>query len=126
ALATPKEIFVRIDSQVCFSITSFFLETRNCPPAVYNAVTANNDGLNDFFFIDGLKDIFLNFKLYIYNRWGTLIWKGDNNSENWHGQSSEGIHLNGNLVPDGTYFYVLDLNDPDYPNPLTGYVYLTR
>lgn len=126
ANATPKEIFVRIEDENCYSITSFFLDTRNCPPTVYNAVTANNDGLNDFFFIDGLRDIFTNFKLYIYNRWGTLVWTGNNNTENWYGLATKGIEINGNNLPDGTYFYVLDLNDPDYPNALNGFVYLTR
>lgn len=126
ALTTPKEIFVRIEDENCYSITSFLLETKNCPPTPYNAVTANGDGLNDFLFFEGLRDIFTNFKLYIYSRWGRLIWEGDNNSENWFGQSSKGAELHIGDAPDGTYFYILDLNDADYPNPLTGFVYLTR
>lgn len=126
ANSTPKEIFVRIENENCFSITSFLLETKNCPPTLYNAITANGDGLNDFLHFEGLRDIFTNFKLYIYSRWGRLVWEGNNNSENWYGQSSKGIELNIGDVPDGTYFYILDLNDADYPTPLTGFVYLTR
>ncbi|MBA9075270.1 gliding motility-associated-like protein [Flavobacterium gossypii] len=126
ASVTPKEIFVRIEDENCYSITSFLLDTKNCPPTVYNAVTANDDGWNDFFFIDGLRDIFLNFELLIYNRWGTLVWTGNNNTENWYGKATKGIEINGTNLPDGTYYYVLDLNDPDYKTPLTGYVYLTR
>jgi hypothetical protein len=53
ALTTPKEIFVRINNGECFVVTQFILETYNCPPTVYNAVSANNDGMNDGFFIDG-------------------------------------------------------------------------
>ena len=56
----------------------------------------------------------------------TAVGEGNNNSENWYGQSSKGIELNIGDVPDGTYFYILDLNDADYPTPLTGFVYLTR
>lgn len=126
ASSTPKEIFVRIEDENCYSITSFLLDTKNCPPTVYNAVTANDDGWNDFFFIRGLRDIFVNFKLSIYNRWGTLVWTGNNDTENWYGQATKGIQIGGNDLPDGTYYYVLDLNDPDYKTPLTGYVYLTR
>lgn len=126
ASVTPKEIFVRIEDENCYSITSFLLDTKNCPPTVYNAVTANDDGWNDFFFIDGLRDIFLNFELLIYNRWGTLVWTGNNNTENWYGKATKGIEISGTNLPDGTYYYVLDLNDPDYRTPLTGYVYLTR
>lgn len=126
AQSTPKEIFVRIDDGICFAITSFFLDTKKCKPLVHNAFTPNNDSVNDYFQIDGLRDIFLNFKLSIFNRWGTLIWKGGQNTENWYGQATEGALLNGNQVPDGTYFYVLELNDTDYPEALTGWVYLTR
>ena len=123
---TPKEIFVRIFDGNCYSITSFFLMTKNCPPTVYNAFTPNDDTINDYFQIDGLRDIFMNFKLFIYNRWGTLIWKGSQNTENWYGQTTEGTVISGNQVPDGTYYYVLELHDPDYPKPMTGWVYLTR
>lgn len=126
ASVTPKEIFVRIEDENCYSITSFLLDTKNCPPTVHNAVTANDDGWNDFFFIDGLRDIFMNFELFIYNRWGALVWTGNNRTENWYGRATKGIEFNGTNLPDGTYYYVLDLNDPDYKSPLTGYVYLTR
>lgn len=123
---TPKEIFVRINGENCFNITSFFLKTRNCPPVIYNAFTPNDDTINDYFQIDGLRDIFMNFKLFIYNRWGTLIWKGGQHTENWYGQTTEGTVISGNKVPDGTYYYVLELHDSDYPKPMTGWVYLTR
>lgn len=123
AVATPKEIFVRIENEHCYSITSFNLFTRNCPPIVYNAVSANNDGANDGFYIEGLRDIFVNFKIEIYNRWGKHLWTGTQEKPDWNGNVSEGI---GNQkAPAGTYFYVLYLNDADYPKPLTGYLYLT-
>jgi gliding motility-associated-like protein len=121
---TPKEIFVRIENQNCYAISSFNLTTRNCPPTVYNAVSANGDGLNDTFFIEGLRDIFVNFKLEIYNRWGKHLWTGTNNKENWDGTVEHGI---GNYkAPDGTYFYLLYLNDPDYPETLVGYLYIAQ
>ena len=124
AITTPKEIFVRIFNQNCFSITSFLLTTRNCPPTVYNYVSVNNDTYNDTFTIGGLRDIFLNFKLEIYNRWGRLLWIGNNDKENWDGYVKEGF---GNKnAPDGTYFYLLFLNDIDYPEPLKGFLYLNH
>lgn len=124
AQTTPKEIFVRIENQNCYTISSFNLTTRNCPPTVYNAVSANGDGLNDTFFIEGLRDIFVNFKLEIYNRWGKHLWTGTNNKENWDGTVEHGI---GNYkAPDGTYFYLLYLNDPDYPDTLVGYLYIAQ
>ena len=126
ALSTPKTIYVRLENANCSSITSFILETKNCPPIVHNFVSANNDGTNDTFHIDGLKDIFLKYKISIYNRWGTLIWTGINSSQEWDGFATNGILLDNKEIPAGTYFYIIDLNDPDYSEPLTGYLYLTR
>jgi gliding motility-associated-like protein len=126
AQATPKEIFVRIDDGTCSSVTSFLLIAKNCPPKIYNYVSANNDGTNDSFFIDGLRDIFVNFELQIFNRWGALIWEGNNQTEDWRGIATKGLRVNGNEVPDGTYYYVLDLNDPGYPEPFAGFLFLNR
>jgi gliding motility-associated-like protein len=122
AQTTPKEIFVRIENVNCYSINSFNLNTRNCPPTIYNAVSADSDGYNDTFFIDGLRDVFVDFKLEIYNRWGKHLWTGTNNKEDWDGIVPNGI--GGEIAPAGTYFYILYLNDPDFPEPMIGYLYI--
>ncbi|MGV9003602.1 T9SS type B sorting domain-containing protein [Flavobacterium sp.] len=124
AATTPKEIFIRIENQECFSVTSFDLLTRNCPPTIYNYISANDDTINDVFTIDGLRDIFLTFEIEIYNRWGKLLWTGNQNSEDWNGYVKEGIGLK--KATDGTYFYLLFLNDKDYPQPLTGFLYINH
>ena len=124
AITTPKEIFVRISNGNCFSITSFLLTTRNCPPTVYNFVSVNNDGANDGFTIGGLRDIFLDFKLEIYSRWGRLLWTGNQNTQDWDGYVKEGFGSKN--APEGTYFYLLFLNDVDYPEPLRGFLYLNH
>ncbi|KGD67028.1 hypothetical protein LG45_12420 [Flavobacterium aquatile LMG 4008 = ATCC 11947] len=126
AIATPKEIFIRVENENCFAITSFLLEVRNCPPTVYNYVSANNDNYNETFFIKGLSDIFINFELEVYNRWGRLVWQGNNQTEDWDGFSTKGFRLDNDLSPKGTYYYLLFLNDPDYPQPLTGFLYLEK
>ena len=123
---TPKEIFIRLENANCFSITSFLLVIKNCPPTIYNFISANNDGFNDSFVIDGIKDIFFNYELTIYNRWGVLLWKGTNNLGFWKGEVNTRKETFGNEVPDGTYYYVLQLNDPDYPQPFVGYLYFTK
>ena len=126
AQSNPEEIFVRIENGNCYLTTSFLLKTRNCPPKVYNYVSANNDGDNDTFFVEGLRDVFVNFQLQIYNRWGALVWSGDNTTEDWYGFSNEGNRISGDKLTEGTYYYILNLNDPEYPNVLTGFIHLTR
>lgn len=124
AQTTPKQIFVRIKGADCFTTTSFLLTVKPCPPIVYNAVSVNGDGLNDTFHIEGLRDVFINFKLYIYNRWGKEVWTGNNNTPDWDGYIKDGI--GNNQAPDGTYFYILYLNDPNYPDALKGYLYMNH
>ena len=126
AATTPKEIFIRVENENCFAITSFFLNVRNCPPTVYNYVSPNNDNYNETFFIKGLRDIFVNFELEVYNRWGRLVWQGNNQTNDWDGFSTKGFKLDNELSPKGTYYYLLFLNDPDYPQPLTGFLYLEK
>jgi gliding motility-associated-like protein len=123
---TPRTIYMRIENEPCPSIAPLTLTVENCPPTVYNFISANEDGSNDFFFVDGLRNIFLNFEIKIFNRWGYLIWKGNQNTADWRGEVTEEIKWNGNIAPDGTYFYVLHLNDANYPTPLQGFVFITR
>lgn len=123
---TPKTIYIRIDNEDCFTIIPFEIKIRNCPPTIYNFISANNNGYNDSFFIDGLKDIFINYELFVYNRWGVLLWKGKNDDPFWQGEVTERKSFQGGNAPEGTYYYVLELNDPDYLAPFVGYLYLTR
>lgn len=105
----------------CFSINILPLEIENCPPTVYNLFSPNGDGVNEEFTIEGLKNIFTEYELLVYNRYGSLVYKGNNNTPNW-----KGTHLNtGKKLPEGTYFYSLNFHD-NKNKPLTGWVYLNR
>ena len=88
ATSTPKEIFIRIENDNCYTTTSFILTTKNCPPVVYNYISANGDNVNPVFFVEGLRDVFLNFEIEIYNRWGQLVWTGNNSTPDWDGLSN--------------------------------------
>lgn len=124
ASTTPAEVFVRVSNSHCFSITSFRLTTTNCPPTVYNFISANNDGTNDEFLIEGLDHIFLDYKIEIYNRWGRLVWTGNQYTGTWKGYIQDGIE--GTKATDGTYYYLIYLNDPNYHEPLKGFLYLNH
>jgi gliding motility-associated-like protein len=47
-----------------------------------NAFTPNNDGMNEFFTVSGIG--IKNYELFIWNRWGNLIFEGDNCG--WNGK----------------------------------------
>ncbi|WP_084176742.1 T9SS type B sorting domain-containing protein [Mangrovimonas yunxiaonensis] len=122
---TPQTIYVKSPTQDCYQIFNFNVLVENCPPTIPQVFTPNNDGYNDWFNIQGLYHIFEHHKLLIYNRWGTLIFEGDNDTP-WEGRANRGLNNQGDLLPVGTYFYVLYLNDPHYEKSITGWVYLNR
>lgn len=76
---------------------------------VYNAVSPNGDGKNDYFFIDNIQNL-ANNSLEVYNRWGVKVFSTTNydTSDNVFRGVSEGrLTIEGDLLPSGTYFYVL-------------------
>src|SRR5690606_3621416 len=86
----------------------------------------NNDGINDDFEIVNLIELYPDFKLEIYNRYGNLLYKGDRNTPNWDGTVSEGgLRVGSSAVPTGVYFFILEFND-GHRKPLQGRVYLNR
>ncbi len=121
-ITNPETIYARVESDPCYDSYSFDVLVENCPPYIPDGFSPNNDGPNDWFNIQGLYDIFENHKLLIYNRYGTLIFEGDN-SKPWDGKANRGINNLGKLLPVGTYYYVLHLNDPNYKS-MAGWVYL--
>ncbi len=122
----PERIYVRLDNGTCHTTASFLLYTKKCAPVTYNYVTPNADGYNDSFFVEGLRNIFLNFKMSIYNRYGNLVWAGNHSMPDWDGVAGvDKVGSENTTVPNGTYYFVLELNDPDYPEPIVGWVYVT-
>ena len=94
----------------------------DCEPIIPQGFSPNGDGYNDWFKIQGLYDVFLQHELLIFNRLGALIFKGDNNLK-WDGKANYGPLKGDNLLPVGTYFYVLYLNVPN-TKPISGWVYM--
>ena len=67
-----------------------------------NVVTPNGDGINDLFVIKNLLEgnAFPKNSLYIYNRWGVLVYQVEDISS-----ISDFWDPNKTNSPDGTYFY---------------------
>ncbi|RYZ16633.1 MAG: gliding motility-associated C-terminal domain-containing protein, partial [Sphingobacteriales bacterium] len=61
-----------------------------------------------------------------YNRYGNILYKGNSNTPNWNGTSTQGgVKLGDGTVPVGVYFYILEFND-GVRKPQQGRVYLSR
>jgi gliding motility-associated-like protein len=75
---------------------------------IRNGISPNGDGKNDIWLIEGIE-LFPDNEAIIFNRWGDEIIKiknYDNETNSWDGRNRHN-----NVVPDGTYFYVLKLNN---------------
>jgi gliding motility-associated-like protein len=69
---------------------------------IFNAVSHNNDGKNDFFKIENIELLEPENKVIIYNRWGSQVFEVENYSQ---ANAFRGLNQNGNELPSGTYFY---------------------
>ena len=69
---------------------------------VPNAFTPNGDGLNDFFIPKGLEINNNGFIMYIYDRWGQLVFKTDDINNPWNGK----IMDTDDLAPQDVYVWI--------------------
>ncbi len=86
----------------------------------------NGDGMNDFWKIDGIEN-YPNNIVRVFNRWGNIVFEVrgyDNQSRKWTSQSNVGLIIGARQVPDGTYFYVIDLGNGG--KPISGYIIVNR
>lgn len=120
----PQTIWVRLENEICFDTSSFTIATENCKPFIPEGFSPNNDMINDEFEITGLLNIFENFELKIFGRNGNLIYEGGNEDGFWNAIPNRGATIIEGVVPAGTYYYALFLNDPEFPEPFLGFVYI--
>lgn len=83
----------------------------------------NKDGINDNFEIKNIE-MFETNEIKIFNRWGHKVFSAKPYVNNWRGTNFFGISI-GEDLPEGTYFYILELNDSDN-QIIKGSVYLKR
>ncbi len=109
----------------------FTLATYNIAPevAVSQGFTPNSDGYNDVLKIDGLE-MYPNSKMTIFNRWGVLVYESNNYQNDWDGRSQSSLNVGGDQLPEGTYYYLLELggdaSSANYGKIYKGYFYLKR
>ncbi len=71
---------------------------------VYNSFTPDGDGINDYLEFNKLE-FYPNAQLEIYNRWGDRVFESVGYQKPWDGT------FNGEPLPVGSYYYIIDLKD---------------
>ncbi|MDP5001560.1 MAG: gliding motility-associated C-terminal domain-containing protein [Flavobacterium sp.] len=104
----------------------------SCGVKVYNALTPNGDGKNDFLYLEGIE-CYPNSKVEIFNRFGSKVYETnnyDNKTNVFNGVSESSLNSSGGTLPEGTYYYIISY---DYINnnldslknvQKTGYLYV--
>jgi gliding motility-associated-like protein len=85
---------------------------------IHNVITPNGDGKNDKWIITGIENYPEN-SVMVFNRWGDKIrsFTGyDNQSNSW-----DGTNWQNDPVPDGTYFYIINI---DRVGKFKGWIYV--
>ncbi|MBX2827822.1 MAG: gliding motility-associated C-terminal domain-containing protein [Flavobacteriaceae bacterium] len=122
--SNPQTIYVRLENQICFTTSSFQLNVEQCPPIIYDGISPNGDTMNDVLHMDYVVNVFPDFNLKVYSREGNLIYEGGNDEGEWDAVPNTGIFYQEKFVPVGTYYYVLVLNHPNFPDPYIGDIYV--
>ena len=130
-LINAEDYFVSaVDSSGCESgrvqvtVTLLPLSNANCDDGVADGVSDNNDGENDTLDIGGLPLAYPNFEIEIFNRYGTIVYKGNINTSPFDGSGNVSLTL-GEKLPTGVYFYVFNPKD-GVTEPFQGDFYLSR
>ncbi len=92
-------------------ITVGAADSVDCLPAFYTGITPNADNFNDYWHIDN-AEFFTDKTVEIFNRYGGLVWE-TNNYDNLNDRF-DGVHQNGEPLPDGTYFYIAKFDNSNY------------
>ena len=74
------------------------------PFYIPNAFTPNGDGVNDLFYYSGYDLDVANYNMQVFNRWGQLVFSGENENDTWNGETKDGT-----VAPQGTYVYRLQV-----------------
>ncbi len=81
----------------------------------------NGDGINEHLVFVGLEN-YLKSQLHVFTRSGQLVYQSADYLNDWNGTTNESTMTNLQLVPTGTYYYVLQLGGTN--RSMKGFVYI--
>jgi gliding motility-associated-like protein len=97
----------------CDSLVHLEISVNDCsgPFEISNIVTPNEDGQNDTWKINHFDQI-ASCTVTIYNRWGQPVFETTNYHNEWGGTKD------GELLPDGVYYYSIKCSSDEYKGSL--------
>lgn len=106
------------------------VDLTNCDPDQFplllpDGFSPNGDGINDTYSLENVQFLYEDYTIEIYNRYGNLVYIGDNSTRSWDGTSNQGGALGDGVLPNGVYFYIFNYNR-DNVQPVQGRIYLNR
>ncbi len=94
-------LLTTVDENGCIFTLSKNIEVRRVVTvSVPTAFSPNDDGTNDYFYIGSYN--LSAFYIGVYNRWGTLVYESNDPGFRWDGKD-----INGKIIPEGVYVYVV-------------------
>jgi gliding motility-associated-like protein len=106
-------------------VYTFWIYLDNkCPDDedIPNYISPNGDGKNENFVLPAsFKKKYPNLRLAVFNRWGNMVWRSNGVYQNNWG----GSHFDGELLPDGVYYYIIELENQDEKTK-TGFIQVMR
>jgi large repetitive protein len=115
------------------TITVTIISAEECELFIPTGFSPNGDGIHDNFLIKCIEE-YPDAMLEVYNRWGNLVYKKENYGNVdiwgeadawWNGFSNKNLNFGKELLPPGTYFFILKLNK-GAEKPVAGSVFLNR
>lgn len=118
-----------VNANGCQDTAQIEINVRPCDIIIVEVFSPDGDDINEYFHVENLE-AFPRTKVWIYNRWGTEVYHSDDYQNDWDGRSQSQFNVGGDELPEGTYFYLLELggeeSDPNYGKVYKGYVYIKR
>ena len=108
----PGDYFVQVtDARGCKStpeVSAVLVKDRRLPCMdIRSVISPDGDGSNEEFLINCIQE-FPGNRLFIYNRWGQLVFQAENYNNDWNGVTQSGEPL-----PEGAYYYILEYKNSD-------------
>ncbi len=86
-----------------FTLININTITDDISQLIPNAISPNEDGKNDVWKLDFIELLYPDATVNVFNEWGQELYSSKGYKSPWDGK------INGDYLPDGTYFYVIDL-----------------